>query len=269
MAEFAKIAGMLSRGYTASQWVEFWAKTDIELRTMAVNYATKLLTGTLGNIGISEKMDAERKYKLIEDIQKERARRKTINFDSLLQAKRNDLYMLLKCAYTPIGQLIATILEDEGDKTLDELHTWGEELMSYSEEELSQLLSNLCLDGVLELSPDSKYRLVRICHGDLGFKGGEYKEWALRKREEDYLQRIGKDYDGIVKMKESCLIDEIRNAFFPDDLFVEHCELCEEGIIQGYTDWQSFSLRFYSFVSSGILKYDEYDEYYYRPLLGE
>ena len=269
MAEFAKIAGMLSRGYTASQWVEFWKKTDVELRTLSVNYATKLLTGTLGNIGISEKMDAERKRNLIEDIQKERDRRKYINFDSLLQAKRNDLYLKLNCAYTPIGQLIATILEDEGEKTLDELHTWGEELMSYSEEELGKLLSDLCVDGVLECGPDSKYRLVRICHGDLGFKGDEYKEWALRKREEDHLQRLGKDYDGIVKTKESSLIDEIRSAFFLDDLFVEHCELCEEGIIQGYTEWQFFSLRIHSFVSSGILKYDDYYGYYYKPLLGE
>lgn len=78
------------------------------------------------------------------------------------QEKINAAILNLPTAVTPNGQLVTAILEDDGDKTAQELAAWCEEFTAMPDEEFSALLKNLVNEGVI-VKNKKTYSLTNIC----------------------------------------------------------------------------------------------------------
>ena len=170
--------------YSENVWNTLWRKSPAELRSICLQ-ATAKLTTVPQTLGLSEKMAVEAEFAAAADILKEKDRRQTEDLEGEWENIWAQSYLNLKEAYTPNGQLIAAILEDEDGKTLEEIMSWGEETLVFESGELLVLLNNLVNDGVLELKNDGKYYLLRTCESSLSFEyGGDFEKWADKKIEE-------------------------------------------------------------------------------------
>ena len=71
-------------------------------------------------------------------------------------------FLKLKAASSANGQLVAAILEDEGEMSAADLAGWCEELASLEDSAFKELLDELVKERVLTIK-DGKYRLMHVC----------------------------------------------------------------------------------------------------------
>ena len=96
------------------------------------------------------------------------------------ELSRRDLAVLnLPVSVTYHGQLIAAILENEDYKSIEELASWNEELSSFDEVTLQNILKGLVNEGILMLDDQGKYSLLTICNDSL--YPPNPLEWAIKK----------------------------------------------------------------------------------------
>lgn len=176
--------------YSENVWNTLWRKSPTELRII-FREATAKLTTVPQTMGFSEKMAVEAELAAAIDILKEKDRRQTEDLKAEWKNIWAQSYLSLKEAYTPNGQLIAAILEDEDGKTLEEIMNWSDETLVFEQGELLVLLNNLIDDGVIELQNDGKYYLLRTCDSSLSFEhSGAFKKWADKKIEKSSTNKL-------------------------------------------------------------------------------
>ena len=101
-------------------WYEFWEKSDAQLQVEMSRAAMTVLTK---NAGFNEEYDAKCRFAAAETVMAEKKRRKEdeARMKQEYEADREATYRKLKAAYTPNGQLVAAILEEEDGKTKEEI----------------------------------------------------------------------------------------------------------------------------------------------------
>lgn len=216
--------------YSENEWNTLWRKSSAELNNI-FRLDTLKLTTVPQTMGFSEKMAVESELAATIDILKEKDRRQKENLKSEWKDIWAQSYLNLKEAYTPNGQLIAAILEDEDGKTLEEIMNWGDETRVFESGELLVLLNNLIDDGVIELQGDGKYYLLRTCDSSLSFEySGAFEEWADKK-----IEKAGTNKQSIQSAK-------IRMHIWSDFFFYQCCEklFYKEDLFE-YIDWQKQS----------------------------
>lgn len=135
-------------------------------------------------------------------------------WDEDLPERQHNAILNLKNAVTPNGQLIAAILEDEGDMTAEQICCWCEELEGLGLDNVKSLLDALVSEGVLK-ETDGSYRLYRICTGDL-FPENPI-DWAMK-----LLEANGKRYNHYKKYVLSYILSKYKTkATFPTDILEE------------------------------------------------
>ncbi len=219
-----------SINYTEKDFNVLWNKTDTELKVIMSRAARKLLTQ---NIGTTEKIDNERQYAAAQAVLtvKENRKLKEEKIKTIFEDKIKKAYLNLKAAFTPNGQLVAAILEEENSLTESEIHNWCDELQEIDDNEFHELLQNLVDDGVIgkveadDVVPEEKYQLLRMCLKSLGFDrtqshGGRetYTSWVRK-----YLplrfpdKKFERFFDSSSHILEE--LDREKGTFYPEDLF--------------------------------------------------
>jgi len=206
--------------YSDDDWYEAWRKSDAELKIQQVRSTTTVLTG---NPGFREEMDAKAKFAAASDVLVAREERNKTK-ESRVKAREKaeeEAYYRLKAAYTPNGQLVAAILEEEDGKTLGEIAGWCDELAALDTADFERILQDLKDDGILEKTGD-KYYLNRICTKTLGFESLEgLQKWAAR-RIANKEGETGEKAIAEIREYNDPLMDIISSfgtaSFYPEDL---------------------------------------------------
>lgn len=224
--------------YSGDDFNALWSKTDTELKEIISQAARKLLTQ---NIGISEELDLKRKSGVAQAVLtvKEDRRSQKAKIKKAYEEKIKNAYLNLKAAFTPNGQLVAAILEEEGILTESEIHNWCDELQVIDDSEFHALLQDLVADGVIGkidadyLVPEEKYQLLRLCLKSLGFDylqahGGRetYTSWLKKILPSRYPDN---DFEKFFE-NSSHILNELKwekETFYPEDLFWKMDSLVE------------------------------------------
>lgn len=276
--------------YTQELWNELWLESDLELQLIVSRSATKLLTET--NLGFSEKWDTEGKMQAAADILAEKKRRKEASENVMKEYEETieQSYRNLKVAHTPNGQLVVSILEEEDEKSAEEIRTWYEELMVLDDSEYYELLNNLEIDGVI-YKKEGKYCFYRTCEKNLAFPSSDaYLVWVKKKldmMDDNDKPRTITWYLG--GSEDLYRLIPISQPFYPETPFSD-IKYMIEGYSEDYEDSMSFNPRNKSLCR--YIKKGEYSwvygsmeilikalgeagllikkgGYYYAPLVGE
>ncbi len=90
----------------------------------------------------------------------------------------------LKNVYSANGQLIFAILEEEGDKTIDEIANWCPELQMIENTEIKKVLEEFCKLKLVKKTDENKYQLLYFTYDS------PYKlPWCF-KGKEDFCKQI-------------------------------------------------------------------------------
>lgn len=210
------------RKYLDRDFDALWTKSDLDLTLQMSRAARALLTH---NLGVTERSDNERKYAAAEAVKAEKNRREQEKekIQTIYDQRVEKAFMNLKAAYTPNGQLVAAILEDETSLTEEELHNWCDELQAIADEEFHVLLSNLVDDGIIyQPDPDQgKYHLLRLCMKTRVFDYRyDYLSWlkiVLARKFPD------KDMSRFFKINNYTLsnLPSRGGTFYPEDMFYD------------------------------------------------
>lgn len=163
----------------ATDFVETWKQlkrsdfeklSDDELRSIGLNNARKVMAipanPTPAQLSEGERLMAETQLSSeILAARKEKRDKIKAEIDGWKQQEQAvpyDNFLKLKAASSANGQLVAAILEDEGEMSATELAGWCEELASLDDASFKELLDELVKERVLTIK-DDKYRLVHIC----------------------------------------------------------------------------------------------------------
>jgi len=276
------------RKYLDRDFDALWTKSDLDLTLQMSRVARALLTQ---NLGVTERSDNERKYAAAEAVKAEKNRREQEKekIQTIYDQRVEKAFMKLKVAYTPNGQLVAAILEDETSLTEEELHNWCDELQAIADEEFHVLLSDLVDDGIIyQPDPDQgKYHLLRLCMKTRVFDYRyDYLSWlkiVLARKFPD------KDMSRFFKINNYTLsnLPSRGGTFYPEDMFYNL-----EFVIREYSEeelervgYNTVSIRYsienndltlaYSGIRSCLDQLSKWDvlgtiqESYYLPLPGE
>ena len=216
----------INTNYTEKDFNALWSKTDTELKVIMSQAARKLLTQ---NIGYSEKADNERMYAAAQAVltTKDNRRSRETEIKDTYKEKIKQAYVNLKAAFTPNGQLVAAILEEEDCLTESEIHSWCDELQAIDDDEFHELLQDLVDDGVIGkmatdyLVPEERYQLLRLCFKSLGFEYSQkvtYTSWLKKILPHKYPE---KDFTKFFDFSSHILkeLDWEKETFYPEDLF--------------------------------------------------
>ena len=229
--------------YTQELWNELWLESDLELQLIVSRSATKLLTET--NLGFSEKWDTEGKMQAAADILAEKKRRKEASENVMKEYEETieQSYRNLKVAHTPNGQLVVSILEEEDEKSAEEIRTWYEELMVLDDSEYYELLNNLEIDGVI-YKKEGKYCFYRTCEKNLAFPSSDaYLVWVKKKldmMDDNDKPRTITWYLG--GSEDLYRLIPISQPFYPETPFSD-IKYMIEGYSEDYEDSMSFNPR--------------------------
>ena len=274
--------------YLQRDFDAFWSKSEAELKAAMIQAATTLLTQ---NVGYSEESDNRRKYAAAEAVlaEKERRKKEEDTIRKIYEQRRDDAFLKLKAAYTPNGQLIVAILEDEKAMTEDELHNWCEELQAINEDDFHSLLQDLVDDGVIyqpEVS-DGKYEILRICLKTKTFTYPyDYKSWV---EEVLALKYPDKNFEKSLNSMKYTLskLNYMNTMFYPEEFFQSLEFMAKSGDMQEIKDLgdDSFEIRravedkdlslAYQMVRDHLDRLHKWgvlgsiNGIYYLPLLGE
>lgn len=212
--------------YYKKDFNALWRKTDTELKVIMSQAARKLLTQ---NIGFSEKADNQSKYAAAQAVLavKEIRKSREATIKETYEEKIKKAYLNLKAAFTPNGQLVAAILEEEDCLTESEIHSWCDELQAIDDGEFHELLEDLASDGVIgkmdadDPASETKYQLLRVCLKSLGFdylSRGRYSSWLKKILPRRYPERNFTKFFEYTShiLKE---LERERETFYPEDLF--------------------------------------------------
>ena len=270
--------------YGSGEWYRFWGKSERELNGIITDCKRKL---AFGNPGLSEKLDLERSIAVATDVLAEKMRRREVSesVKKYYNTAVEQAYNNLRAAYTPNGQLVFSILEEEDGQTAEEIRGWYEELMFLDDEEYSKLLDDLEKDEVIYKKSDKFYRL-RGCEENLTFRSHQdYKDWIKKKWDyivdKDTKKRIG-DYDKMVDyipldrpfykergIEEVNFVKSIYDSN-PDD-FDDNDNIVRKYVKRGenyvYMAKLHLVVFFDNLAEAGFLT--KHEDYYYVPLLGE
>jgi len=160
-----------------------FAYSDEEIRELMYNAIQK---------GLAEN-DIVKKYEIIGEKQayeeilearraeRIRSEKAEEGWPDMMHQLQNEAVLNLKTSITPNAQLIAAILEEEGDLTEDELSGWCDELASLPENGFRQLLNGMVDEKVISRK-EGKYHLLNICTPSLF---PEDIEWFMQERLSD------------------------------------------------------------------------------------
>lgn len=193
------------------------------------------------------------------------------DYKSELEGRRCAAVLNLSAALTLKGQLVVAILEDQEDLTMDMIKNWGDDFSDMTDEEFSQLLSDLCKDGLIEKEGEN-YSLICSCDGSLfphySPKVLEHKFKLSSTFHKESVRLIwnlfadyGWGYIGTYFVKNTLKSElSLIKRFYPkyEDAYEELCkkEYRLDDILLGMK-------------KSGLLAYDRMRRMYYVPLVGE
>ena len=276
--------------YTQELWNELWLKSDLDLQLIVSRSVTKLLTEN--NLGFSEKWDTEGKMQAATDILAEKKKRKEAseNVKKEYEETIEQSYRNLRVAHTPNGQLVVSILEEEDEKSAEEIRTWYEELMVLDDSEYYELLNNLEIDGVI-YKKEGKYCFYRTCEKNLAFPSSDaYLGWVKKKldmMDDNDKPRTITWYLG--GSEELYRLIPISQPFYPETPFSDIkymiesysedyedsissnprnkslCRLIKDG--ENSRVYNSMEILIKALGKAGLLK--QKGGYYYAPLVGE
>ena len=163
----------------ATDFVETWKQlrysdleklSDDELRALGLNNARKIMAipanATPSQASEGQKLLAEEQAASeILAARKEKRDKIKAAIDEWKQQEQAvpyDNFLKLKAASSANGQLVVSVLEDEGEMSAMELAGWCEELASLDDTAFQELLDELVKERVL-IVKDGKYRLIHVC----------------------------------------------------------------------------------------------------------
>ncbi len=79
-------------------------------------------------------------------------------------SRERDAIAKLKNVFSANGQLIFAILEEDGDKTFDEIVNWCPEFQMMEENDIKALLDEFCKLKLIEFTKDKKYHLLYLTY---------------------------------------------------------------------------------------------------------
>ena len=249
-------------------WYEFWEKSDAQLQIEMSSAARTILTK---NAGFNEEFDAKCRFAAAETVMAEKKRRKEdeTKVKQEYEADHEATYRKLRAAYTPNGQLVAAILEEEDGKTKEEIASWCEEMTALDDSELYMLLRDLVSDGIIEQREGGKYYLSSICNEDLT------PDWRFRDKMRRVMGEAGDSKYISARIETLVSLIPFLKAFYPEDLdIVSHNRYVEENKRYSSSEKRARTIR----PSSLVEELDEMvdkrllikkGDYYRVPFVGE
>lgn len=209
---------------------------------------------------------------------REQAKKAHTAWNASLRDRRFAAVRTLRKAVTPNGQLVAAILEDEGDLSEREIASWCDELAALDQSDLDALLSALVEEGVLTFR-NRKYAVRQVCTESLFPENPT--EWALQQIGDAEISDEEKVVLKLMEKKGTAICPEDFPAIVNDTSFLSAVRAvgCSGGILQEKVKELRASLKRSDMYESVLNRLKDHSvltetvingiHLFYFPMLGE